>query len=378
MFRDALRPAPCGHRYLFALIVALVTLVGCGDPSVDDLNAVEYAPDSGGDWPISTPGEHGLDPMLVSELYLEAADLETIYGLLVVKDSQLVAEDYFHAGSVNQKALVQSVTKSFTSALVGIALDQGCLSSVDQRMVDFFPDFANQIDDSRKNQITIEHMLQMRAGYPPEESDAELWEAVLSGDYVHLVADVPLTRDPGSEFQYSNLTAHWLGIIVARACEIDLESFAQAHLFDPLGGEVGAWRKDVDGYNWAAGELHVTARDAAKLGLLYLGDGQFEGIQVLPAEWVRESLQTYSEGAYGNIGDFRDLGYGYLWWSARIGDHDVNFAWGHGGQLIVLVDDLNMVVVVTADPFYLDHGGDSWPHEKASFELVGDFIESLP
>lgn len=373
------RPSFFRHhlRLLTVAILILSLLAGCGGPSVEDLEAVDYAPLNGADWPVSTPAEQNLDPMLVAELYLNAAELETLYGLLVVKDGQLIAEDYFHSGSVDQKALVQSVTKSFTSALVGIALEQGCLSSVNQRMIEFFPDFADQIDDSRKSQITVEDMLQMRSGYPNEEGDSALWEAVLSGDYVHLVADVPLTSDPGTEFQYSNLSTHWLGIILARACDTDLETYAQTHLLGPLGGEVGAWRKDVDGYNWAAGELHVTARDAAKLGVLYLDDGMFEGTQIVPSDWVHASLQTYSEGAYGNIEDFRSLGYGYQWWSAQIGNYDVNFAWGHGGQLIVLVDDLNMVVVVTADPFYLDHDGDSWPHEKASFELVGRFIDSL-
>jgi CubicO group peptidase (beta-lactamase class C family) len=168
-----------------------------------------------------------------------------------------------------------------------------------------------------------------------------------------------------------------MGIIVARACDTDLESFAQTQLFDPLGAEVGPWRKDVDGYNWAAGELHARARDAAKFGMLYLNDGDFEGTQVISADWVHDSLQTYSEDAYHNIGDFRDIGYGYQWWSAEVGDYDVNFAWGHGGQLIVLVDELDMVVVVTADPFYDVYGSESWKHEKANFELVGEFIDSL-
>lgn len=315
--------------------------------------------------------------MLVAELYHDAAELETLYGLLVVKNGYLIAEDYFNEGSVGQKALLQSAAKSITSALVGLALEQECLSSVDQKMIDFFPDFANQIVDPRKREITLRDMLQMRAGYPPEESNQALWEAVWSGDYVHLVADFPLTSDPGTKFQYSNLTTHWLGVIVARACESDLKSFGQEHLFDPLGAEIGDWRKDLDGYNWAAGEIHVSARDAAKFGMLFLNDGQFEGNQIIPAEWVHDSLQTYSVDAYDNIGAFRDIGYGYQWWSAEIGDHRVNFAWGHGGQLIVLLDDLNMVVVVTADPMYEVYGSESWRHEKANFELVGEFIDSI-
>jgi CubicO group peptidase (beta-lactamase class C family) len=368
---------------LLVLILAisiLTFLAGCDASSEETeiLETIDYAPLPGDDWAVSTPEEQGLDPLLVAELYQEAADLETIYSLLVVKDGLLIAEDYFNEGSLNQKDLLQSVAKSYTSALVGIALDEGCLSGVDQKMIDFFPDYADQIADPRKRQVTIRDMLKMRAGFPPEEDDAALWEAVWSGDYVHHLVDFPLTSDPGTTFQYSNLTAHWLGVIVARACDTDLKSFAQKQLFGPLGAEIGKWKKDLDGYNWAAGEIHVSARDAAKFGLLYLNDGQFQGQQIVPADWVRDSLQTYSERAYSNIGDFHDVGYGYQWWSATVGDYSVNFAWGHGGQLIVLVDDLDIVVVVTADPFYEVYGSESWQHEKANFEMVGDFIDSLP
>lgn len=362
---------------LIGIFVFLSMIVGCA-PSAAELEAVDYTPLPGDDWQTSTAEEQGLDPMLVATLYHDAAELETLYSLLVVKDGFLVAEDYFNEGSLEQKALLQSAAKSIMSALVGIALDQDCLSGVDQKMIDYFPDYADQIEDPQKQQITIRDMLQMRAGFPAEESDPALWKAVWSGDYVHHLVDFPLTSDPGTAFQYSNLTAHWLGVIVARACDSDLKSFGQQHLFDPLGGEIGDWRKDLDGYNWAAGEIHLSARDAAKFGLLYLNDGQVDGKQIVPPDWVHDSLQTYSEHAYDNIGRFKDIGYGYQWWSAMVDDRPVNFAWGHGGQLIVLSDELDMVVVVTADPFYDVYGSESWKHEKANFGLVGDFIASLP
>jgi CubicO group peptidase (beta-lactamase class C family) len=362
------------------LALSLLTaagLLGCG-PSTAQLEAVDYAPLPGDGWPVSTPGEQGLDPMLVAELYHNAAELERLYGLLVVKNGHLIAEKYFNEGSVTQKARLQSATKSVTSALVGIALDQGCLSSVEQRMLDSFPDVAGQITDPRKAQITIRDMLQMRAGYPWEESDPALWEGLLSGRYVPLIEDFPLTADPGTEFQYSNLTSNWLGIIVDRACGTNLKSYAEEHLFSPMDVEAGEWGTDWDGHNNGCGDLHLTARDLAKFGLLYLDDGEFEGNQILPAAWVQNSLQTYSEDAWDNIGRFRDIGYGYHWWSATAGDHYVNFAWGHGGQLIVLVEDLDLLVVTTADPFYLQHDGDSWKHEKATISLVADFVASLP
>ncbi len=354
-------------------------------PRTDELEAVDYTPLPGEGWKVSTPAEEGLDPKLVAELYLDATGLKTLDGLLVIKNGHLIAEAYFNEGAVDRKALLQSATKSYTSALVGIALDQGCLSSVDQKMMEFFPELAGETADPRKQQITIRHMLQMRAGYPWEETDPALWEALLSGNYLPLIVEFPLIDDPGTEFHYSNLTSHWLGVIVARACDSDLKSFAQEHLFSPLDAEVGEWIQDRDGYYIGLGELHFTARDAAKLGLLYLNDGEYEGRRVVSADWVRESLQPYSENitdsaiVSGEVGRyFRDVGYGYQWWSASAGEHHFDYAWGHGGQLIVLLDELDMVVVVISDPFYLQHDEESWRHERANINLVGKFIASLP
>jgi CubicO group peptidase (beta-lactamase class C family) len=370
-----------GSFLLVTLVILMLSvLVRCG-PSTAELEAVDFSPLPGDDWKVSTPAEQGLDPMLVAQLYHNAADLETLYSLLVVKNGYLVAEGYFNKGAVARKDNRQSVTKSYISALVGIALDQGCLSSADQKMIEFFPEFADQITDPRKKQITIRDMLEMRAGYPWEETDPALWEALWSGDYVPLIVDFPLISDPGTEFHYSNLTSDWLGMIVARACDTDLKSFAQEHLFSPIGAEVGDWTQDRDGYYMGHGEIQLTARDMAKFGLLYLNDGEYGGNQIISPDWVRDSLQTYSEDAWvtKTVGRyFRDIGYGYQWWSARAGDHRLNVAWGHGGQLIILVDDLDMVIVVTADPLYGQTGGEPWSHEKANINLVSEFIDSLP
>ena len=360
-------------------ILILTMLVGCG-PSPEDLKAVEYAPLTGEGWKVSTPAEQGQDPMHVAELYYNAAKLETIYGLLVIKNSYLIAERYFNKGSVEQKARLQSVTKSFTSALVGIALDQGLLSSVDQKMIDFFPEVADKITDLRKKQITIRHLLQMRAGYPSEENHPDLWKGLLSGHYPPLIEEFPLVSDPGTRFHYSNLTSNWLGIIVDRASGMNLKAYAEEHLFSTLDVKAGEWGQDTEGHNNGCGDLHLTARDAARFGLLYLNDGVYEGNQIVPADWVHDSLQTYSvnEAFVKKVGDFRDIGYGYQWWSANVGQHHVNFAWGHGGQLIVLVDEFDMVIVTTSYPFWLEHNGQSWKHEKAIIKLVGKFINSLP
>lgn len=387
LFRSEIRR----HWFLLFTVVTLILpmLIGCG-PSTEDLAAVDYAPLSGDDWRVSTPAEQGLDPLLVSRLYLDAAELETLYGLLVIKNGHLIAEGYFNEGSVEQLSARQSVTKSYTSALVGIALDQGCLSSVDQKMMDFFPEFADQIDDPRKEQITIRDLLQMRAGYPDEEHETLYFDILFFSDNWHWlphIADFPLTSDLGTEFQYSNLTSHILGVIVARACDTDLKSYAQKYLFSPMNAEVGDWTTDADDYNLGNMEIYVTARDMAKFGQLYLNDGEYEGEQVLSEDWIKDSRQRYSEGidvtgwlpgVTSEYGAFRDIGYGYQWWSARSGKHYFDYASGHGGNLIIFLDELDMIIVTTADPLYDLPIGSGWKHQGAIIDTVGTFIKSLP
>jgi CubicO group peptidase (beta-lactamase class C family) len=370
---------------ILAIAFLVILLLPSSGPSLDDLLAVDYAPLAREDWEVSTPEAQGLDPMLVAELYYNSAQLETLYSLVVVKNGYLIAEDYFNEGSVDQKDRLQSVTKSYTSALVGIALEQGYLSSVDQKMLDFFTEVADQITDPRKQQITIRDLLQMRSGYPWEETDPALWDGLLSGRYPPLIEEVALVADPGTEFNYSNLSSDWLGIIVDRATGMNLKAYAEENLFSPLGVEAGEWGTDAEGHNNGAADLHMTPRDAARFGLLYLNDGKYEGNQIVPADWVRDSLQRYSEdinvtgGFPANWGlSFRDVGYGYQWWSARVGDHHFDYAMGHGGQMIVLLNEFDMVIVTTSYPFYLQHDAESWKHELAIMNLVGDFIGSLP
>jgi CubicO group peptidase (beta-lactamase class C family) len=318
--------------------------------------------------------------MAVARLYANAEKVRTIHSLLVVKNGRLVAEKYFHGSTMNQQAALQSVTKSITSALVGIALRDGCLSSVNQRMTDFFPELVNRLQDPRKYRITIEHLLEMRAGYPWEESSRELFRILYAGFRPSTLLEVPLVREPGAGCEYSNLSSHVLGIVVARACSTSLRTLASDRLFGPIGAAMGKWTTDWEGNCNGHADLHMSARDLAKFGLLYLNDGKWRGRQVVPAEWVQRSLRTYSPDAWHyRVGrNFTDMGYGYQWWSARAGNHRFNFAWGHGGQQIALLKEYDMVIVVTADPLHGQHGGGPWNREKENLNLVGNYIASLP
>lgn len=364
-------------RLLLALGLA-ASVAGCRPGA--ELAPVDFSPRAGGAWRVSTPAEQGLDSALVAELYRQAGGVETLRSLLLVRNGALIAEHYFHGASLEEKARLQSVTKSVTSALAGIALERGCLGSLDRPMLDYFPEQAARVRDPRKRAITVRHLLQMRAGYPWEESTRELFEMLYRGFYPALLVDVPLKRDPGSGFEYSNLSSHLAGIVVARACSTDLRSYAREHLFGPLGVEMGEWIQDWNGYDNGHADLHLRPRDMAKFGQMYLDGGVWEGGRIVSAGWVRASLDTYSENAWTiGIGpNYREIGYGYCWWSARAGNRPFHFAWGHGGQQITLVPDQNMVIVVTSDPLWGEHGGGPWKKERENLNLVADFVAALP
>ncbi|MBN2238205.1 MAG: serine hydrolase [Dehalococcoidales bacterium] len=362
------------------MLFVLPVLTGCG-PSTSELEAIDYTPEVRDGWQVSTPEAEGLDPDKVKQLYYDAGQRETLYSLLVVRNGKLVAEEYFNQGSIDELGRRASVTKSYTSALMSIAIEQGYVPGIDAKMLDYFPDVADRITDPRKKDITVRDMLKMRSGYPWEETDDALWAAIWTGEYMTPVVTFPLTADPGTRFQYSNLCAHWVGVIVARATGTDLMTFGKEYLFNPLGVTPGEdWNRDVDGYYIGGGDIMFTARDMAKFGQLYLDGGRYKGQQLISEEWVRDSLATYSvnEAFITSLGHFHDIGYGYMWWSALVDGHYVNFAWGHGGQLIVLVDELDMVIVTTADPFYgRDAHFDSWSHESKILKMVSDFIHDL-
>ena len=202
----------------------------------------------------------------------------------------------------------------------------------------------------------------------------------MTGFHNDTLVHVPLVRDPGSDSEYSNLTPHIIGIIVARACGTDLKSFAREHLFNPLGIDPGFWQQDWDGNYLGFSDLHLSSTDLARFGLLYLNDGVNEGEQIIPTDWVDESLRTYSEKTWKvRVGrNWGDNAYGYQWWSIKAGDYRYNLAWGHGGQQIVLLDELDMVIVVLVDPLHLQWGDEPWRIEKANLNLVADFVASLP
>lgn len=342
-----------------------------------DPNAI-FRPLEMEDWANSTPAKQGLDPDLILTLYNEAEALSNIYSLLIVRNDYLVAERYFNNKSVLSSHKIASVTKSYVSALTGIALRENVLSGLDKNMVSFFPEYPWESLDPRKSDITLREILQMRSGYPWEEFEG-YFDELSTNNWLDLLPEFPLTHDPGEQFGYSNLTSHVMGVIIARSASMTLMDFANNYLCDPLGIELTQWPQDASGYYYGSGGMQFRSRDLAKFGNLYLNNGKYHNMQLIPEEWINESLQEYSTSLYGNhLGLYLyNIGYGYLWWSATAGNHSFNFAWGHGGQLVIIIQEMNMVIVVTADPLDREYGDTAWVKTRKIIDLVAKYIASL-
>ncbi len=363
-------------NFIFLLFILSLTYSSC-DKNHDEADS--YQPEVLNDgWSVSNPVYQGIDPIILNDIYNEAKALDNIYSLLVVKNGFLIAEKYFNGQSISDASSIASVTKSVVSAITGIAVEKKFISSTEQKLKEFFPEVDWDSIDPRKSDITIEQVLQMRSGYPWEEVYGYIETLRASSNWLPFLKDFQLTSDPGTEFGYSNFTAHMMGIIISRSADESLLSLLRSQLFDDMGISVPFWPTDALGYYYGSGDIFMTPRSLAKFGQLYLDNGVWNNVQYIPSEWISKSLQIYSPTTYGLeiLTHIHNLGYGYMWWSGISGDHNIWFAWGHGGQMVVIISDLNMVVVSTASvPPGVDK--EAWQKSKQVMEIVGRLIEQL-
>jgi len=264
---------------------------------------------------------------------------------------------------------MHSVTKSFTSTLIGIALQQGLIESVDEYVLDFFPKYTIANPDSRKSDITIEHLLTMRAGFEWDESSLpytdpevnDLGGMMASSDVVQFVLDLPMSYNPGEHWLYSGGVTTLLGAIIQQIPGYTTLSFAEEFLFDPLGFGYVTWYPYPGGWYNTQGGLRVNTRDMAKLGFLYLNNGTWNGSQIISPEYVANATFPYSTNLY-----FPETysGYGWQWWLAP--DLETFMAAGRMGQKIIVSRELDLVVVFTARFGDLDY--------DSEFDLYSDYI----
>lgn len=302
---------------------------------------------------------------------------DNIAGIVVIKDDRIVHENYFDGYSQNNTIHVASVTKSILSALLGIAVDKGVINSIEQKVLDYFPDYKIKRGEKTIQEVTIENLLTMTAPY---KYKYEPYTKVYSSDdWTKAVLDLLGGKGKIGEFKYSTVGIQVLSGILTNATGLSVFDFAKENLFNPLGikvshnrkihdkaehlaflkdKHVSGWVVDPKGVNTAGWGLALNTRDLAKVGQLYLNKGIWEGRQIISSQWIEQSTGEHSR--------WGELSYGYLWWIIDGKDTGSYAALGNGGNVIYVSTEKKLVVAITSR---------FMPRAKDRIELIKKYIE---
>ncbi|MGN6694836.1 MAG: serine hydrolase domain-containing protein [Aquihabitans sp.] len=301
----------------------------------------------GKEWVLEEPADEGMDPVTLEDARTYAlAEGRNTQGVVIVRNGAIVSEWYADGADADSWTASWSVAKSFTSAVTGIAVEQGDIGSVD----DAAAEYLTQWEGTDKEAITVEDILHMQSGLTWDEdyrpSSLETSDVVqmgLSEDELSYALDRPVAHEPGTVFNYSSGDAMIQGGLVEAATGEPMRDYAEEHLFGPIGMEKAEWWQDAQGNTLGYCCLDSTARGFARFGLLYERGGKWGDEQVVPADWVAASIENASPQP-------DDPGYGYMWWlldDVKGVPKDTYAAQGHDGQFIYVIPSLDLVVVRT-------------------------------
>jgi CubicO group peptidase (beta-lactamase class C family) len=301
----------------------------------------EYWPTN--EWKVSSPEEHCLDPKKVEKAAWYFENNFTTSSLLIVRHGELVYEKYFNSyNKPDWPVPIFSVTKSVLSSLVGIAITQGALDSVDHQVSEYFPEYFYPHTDPRMAQVTLYDLLTMSSGfYWIEDSEIEgRW--MQSGNLVESAINLEFSDQPGTVFTYSSANTQLLSAILTKIVGEPLRDYAQRNLFSPLGitRRMWNWAMDDQGYYIGGFGMDLRPQDMARFGYLFLNQGYWDGKQIISPDWVQQSTNVQIHTGFGKD-------YGFLWWIRPGEDQTAYEAIGYGGQSIYIFPDLDMVVVAT-------------------------------
>jgi CubicO group peptidase (beta-lactamase class C family) len=310
----------------------------------------------------TTPASVGQGTLSFSSAELRAAatQLPRLHSLLVSRNGQLVFEYYASGARARSAANVKSASKSVISTLVGVAIDRKLLAGVNEPIVQFFPEIRKD-PDPRKARITIEHLLTMQSGLQSTSFDNYgAW--VRSRNWISYVLNQPLVSEPGTTMEYSTGSTHLLSAILTKAAKMSTWAFLEESLGKPLAIRFSRWPRAPQGIYFGGNEMLMTPRQMLSYGELYLNRGRFGGRQVVPAWWVDASCTPRGRSRFNP-----DQSYGYGWWMRDFAGRQGCFAWGFGGQYVMVFRDLNMVVVTTSSTAVDDERRD---YRRQLFELI--------
>jgi CubicO group peptidase (beta-lactamase class C family) len=321
-------------------------------------------------WTVATPESQGMRSQTLDSAAAQAVQKGFVDGLLVIRNGYIVAEHYYNGYTQSTPHNVMSVSKSFLSAMAGIALDQGYIDSLDHKMLDYFPEYIFPGLDPRKYNITIRHLLTMRMGIAPETDN--YFEIYNSKNWLKTTIEFPLSYNPGEKMRYNTFQTHLLSAIIAKASNMSTLEFARKFLTDPMGITIDGWEQDPQGYYFGGNSMHFTPREMAVLGYLYLNAGKLNDRQIVPSQWVALSLSPTTSRTTTPWGVFSNYTYGYLWWLGQINNHDLFMALGHGGQTVLTFPALKLIVVTTANNLVDLDTADA--QERGVLEIVSRYV----
>ena len=318
-------------------------------------------------WVVSSHGNEtstANDSMFADAL--DAAEkMSRLHSMLISHKGELVLEKYFNGRTSRQTANVKSVSKSWISALVGIAIERGYIAGLDQPIAEFYGDVLASAGDETKRSITIGNLLSMQAGLETTSFyNYGAW--VLSDDWVRFALQQPLRAEPGTRLLYSTGNTHLLSDILTLVTGRSTLQFARDELGQPLGFHIEAWPTDPNGIYFGGNNMEITPRQMLKFGELYLRKGRANGRQVIPESWVEVSIQPRAESS-------RERGrfYGYGWWVRDMAGVKIAYAWGYGGQFILLAPELELVVVTTSSSL---PGRDRRTHIRGLYDVLEQWV----
>jgi len=308
-------------------------------------------------WRTNTPEEQGFDSNKLAE-GLQALQRNNINidSLLIIRNGYVILDAYFYPYDNSIPHKLASVTKSFTTTLIGIAVNQGKIQ-LDQPIISFFPDRTIANLDARKESITVRHLISNMNGFESgcltgDESTLNTMRS--NPDWVQAALDRKVVEEPGTRFCYDSPGMHLLSAILQAATGMTELDFARQNLFEPLGINEVFWQSDPQGYTHGWGDLFLKPRDAAKIGYLWLNNGMWDGKQIVSEAWVADSVQSHSRGGMDD--------YGYGWWVSE----DSYYAFGRGGQNVKIYPAYNMIIVTTAS---------GMDYDQISTLLIAAFID---
>jgi CubicO group peptidase (beta-lactamase class C family) len=317
--------------------------------------------------------------------YVNSISEHNIHNILIFRNNKLVFEEYFQGYALNYSSenlqgnwmqytvetdhFIASITKSVTSVITGVAINQGYITDLNKKIIDYFPEYADILTGEKAN-ITVKNVLTMQCGlefdestYLYNDSRSDTYQMLHSEDPIGFVLSKPLISSPGTEFYYNTGTPNILAAIIEKETGQTFFDYANINFFDAMNIKGGSWTMMQNGLPMASGGLHLRARELSKIGLMFLNGGKWLGKQFVSTDWISSS--TFEQVSTGNT-FFPNTHYGYQWW---ITNYTVNgksskcyFGAGWGDQYLFVIPDLELVVEFNSgnyasnakvSPFYL-------------------------